>query len=840
MKWMQWLIPRSWRDTVVRDLEDEARLLGRGSWWVVGQSVLVGSRLRPTVNGDAMWSDLQYAVRSLWRSKLFAVGALLTFALGIGVNVAVFSMVDRMMLRPLPYGGVDRLVVMGEYSAGSPYPYGTLDPAFVVETRNRHQGVVDLATTDQTVGYRLEPEGTAVLLITPGSHNLLDVLGVRPVLGRSFTERDATERRHVVIVTYEAWQTRFGGRVDAIGQRVWQGADAAEIIGILPAGFFPPPSLFGGRSDGVGLNPDALRLPYPPRVRETPPIVRLKDGVSIAAAEAELNALVAAVRRDQRAPEASTSFRLVPLRESMFGQYATATWMVILAASLVLLMCCASLASLMLVRARSRAHQTALQLALGATRARVVRAAVTESLCLATVGTLVAWTVVTWGHAALRAFVPEIFRRYAVEPNDGRVLVFAVIATVMCALIAGVGPVWRTASGPSLRSGGTRATRGTGRGGAAVLAAESLIAVLLVSGAAVTGRSLVGLARADLGFEPEGLHFVNVTYTTYPPETAVRLRLYTEAFDVLRQTPGVAHVAAGDVLPIMGAVASRFLPGDRESQTWRASDGFFATLGVPILAGREFTAADLSAGAAVSILSEQGAQRVWPGTAPAEAVGRTLLVEGQLPTQVVGVVGDLRGSPLERTRPSQYLPIPGTDFRILRFIARTAPGSVVPVEDMQRRLAAVGNTGRVVATPVDDRLVSALRDQRFRAILFGSFAVVALVLACVGLYAVTAFEVRLRRREMGVRLALGATPGRLHRFVLMSALWPVVGGAVGGVAVAWWTGEYLQAFVHRVDARDPGTLVLVSCLLVAAGAVAAWLPAREASRVDPATVLRSE
>jgi ABC-type antimicrobial peptide transport system permease subunit len=162
------------------------------------------------------------------------------------------------------------------------------------------------------------------------------------------------------------------------------------------------------------------------------------------------------------------------------------------------------------------------------------------------------------------------------------------------------------------------------------------------------------------------------------------------------------------------------------------------------------------------------------------------------------------------------------------------------VEDVQRRLAAVGNPARVAVTQVNDRLVSALRDQRFRATLFGSFAIVALVLACVGLYAVTAFEVRLRRREMGVRLALGATPGRLHRFVLMSALWPVVGGAAGGGLIAWWAAEYLQAFVHQVDARDPGTLVLVSALLVAAGALAAWLPAREASRVDPATVLRSE
>lgn len=843
MRWISILVPRSWRETVLRDLEDEAREQGRGRWWMLGQLLRVGVRLQPVINGDPLMSDLRYALRSLWRSKTFAAGAGLTFALGIGVNVAVFSIVDRMMLRPLPYGDAGSLVVMGEYTADSPYPYGTLEPSYVVETR-RHQGVVDLATTDPPVGYRIAPDAAATLAITEGSHNLLDVLGVRPLLGRTFTEDDVRAGRRGVVISFDAWRGRLGGRPDVVGQRLWADGEPIEIIGVLPEGFYTPESIFGGQSDGVGLNLQALRLPYAKGVRETPPIIRLKDGISLETAEAELNSLMSAVRQAGGSSSSQSSFfRLVPLRESMFGRYATYTWVVILAASLVLLMCCANLASLMLVRARSREHHTALHLALGASRYRVIRGALFESLLLAGVGTVTALVAVVWTHGALRAFVPTIFRRYAADPTDLRVLVFSLLATVVCALIAGVGPVLRTTSaslGAVLRQGGGRNASGGRRGGALVLAAEAFIAVLLVSGAAMTGRSLIGLMRVDLGFEREGLHFVGVQYAPLSPDPAVRFRQFSEALVTLRSTPGLRAVAAADVLPISGARGNRFVPGDNDSQTWRITDGFVDTMGMALLAGRDFTAEEVSTGAAVSMLSELGLKRVWPEVTARDAIGRVLRVEGRPPTQVVGVVGDVRGSGAARSDPSLYLPITEEGFKVLRFAARTTPGGAVPLEDAQRRLAALGNPGLVAATPVNDRLVSSLRDQRFRATLFGSFAVVALVLACVGLYAVTSFEARQRRVEMGVRLALGATPGRLQGIVLRSALRPVLAGTAAGLLIAWWAGEYLQSFLHQVDARDPLTLVIVGVALVGAGVVAAWLPAREASRTDPSIVLRSQ
>jgi hypothetical protein len=227
MRLLRLLIPRPWREVVVRDLEDEARAGGKGAFWLAGQLLWVGLRLQPVVNGDSVMSDVRYAIASLWRSKPFALGAVLTFALGIGVNVAVFSVVDRMMIRPLPYGDPDSLVVMGEHGKGSA-SYVTLAPAHLIETKRRHQGIADLATADDVVYYRATATGEGPLHITEASANLLSVLDVRPWLGRGLTEEDTRNRRRGVVLSYETWRSHFGGRADVIGQRVWRFTEPVE------------------------------------------------------------------------------------------------------------------------------------------------------------------------------------------------------------------------------------------------------------------------------------------------------------------------------------------------------------------------------------------------------------------------------------------------------------------------------------------------------------------------------------------------------------------------------------------------------------------------------------
>src|SRR5688572_9728613 len=340
MKWLRWLVPLAWRETVQHDLEDEARASRRGALWQAGQIASVAFRLRLVVSGDALLSDLRYALKTGWRSKAFALGAILTFALGVGINVAVFSVVDRMMLRPLPYGDPDRLVVMGVYSTDGIGPYGTIPATKLSAVKEQHQGIVGLAVVGQAVPHASSVDGAQTLLFAQASYNALDVLGVRPFTGRGFTLEDATSNRPGVLLTYEAWQSRFEGQPDILGARVWRERKPIDVIGVLPRGFFVPANNWVGRADGLLLDPEALVGAYSPNALESPPYVRLKPGVSIEAAEQEMRALTSAVGP---AFPATAFLRLAPVREAMFGGYATYTWLVIVASTLVLLMCCANL-----------------------------------------------------------------------------------------------------------------------------------------------------------------------------------------------------------------------------------------------------------------------------------------------------------------------------------------------------------------------------------------------------------------------------------------------------------------------------------------------------------------
>jgi predicted lysophospholipase L1 biosynthesis ABC-type transport system permease subunit len=310
--------------------------------------------------------------------------------------------------------------------------------------------------------------------------------------------------------------------------------------------------------------------------------------------------------------------------------------------------------------------------------------------------------------------------------------------------------------------------------------------------------------------------------------------------DALSNTPGIQSAAAADVLPIRGAVGNRgFLEGVR-SYTWRVSEAFFTTMGMRMVAGRGFTTAEVATEAPTGVLSELGLEHLWPGVTPGDALGRVIHLDGRTPVQVVGVVGDVMGGSREPPWPSLYLPINREQFRALQFIVRVDPDAVVPLDDAQRRVAAVGNPGLLTTSAVDERVAVVIKDDRFRAALLGAFGLVGLVLACIGLYAVTSFDTNLRRPEMGVRLALGASAAGLRQHIVRGALQPVLIGTGAGVLIAWWAGKFLQAFLLNVDARDPWTLGVVVAVLIIAAAVAAWLPARRASQVDPATVLRTQ
>ena len=540
----------------------------------------------------------------------------------------------------------------------------------------------------------------------------------------------------------------------------------------------------------------------------------------------------------------ATFIQLAPLESVLFDRYVDYLWLLVGAASLVLGVACANLGSLMLVRNRSREQLAATQIALGAPRWRLVRVGVIESLLLAFAGTAVSMLVIGWSDSALRAVLPPVFSRYAAGMADPRVFTFALLTALLCTLVAGAYPSWRISRAdvlPLLQSGGRSSSVSRLFGGRALLVVETALSIILVAGAATTIRSFAAVSRTDLGFQPDNLHAVAVMWPR-GVDPGRRFQQSLLVIQALMSAPGVASAAAVDDDPLSGSVGMGPLgPGLRGTSRWRVTAGFFETMDMRLLAGRQLSGAEVTADAPVGVLSESGLHQVWPGLRASEAIGKSLRLAGERNREIVGVVSDIRSSHAATPIPSLYVPLSAQNFRRAEFTIRMAPGATPAVADLRSRMHQVGvRAASVTIDDVSQRLRNGLADQRFRALLFSLFGVTALVLAALGLYAVGAFEVTRREREMGIRLAIGGSRGAVQWLIVRQTLAPVLVGIVAGLCGAYWAASFVQAFLHQVDARDPTTLVVVVIVLLASTALAAWLPARRVARLDPAAVLRAQ
>jgi putative ABC transport system permease protein len=492
------LIPVEWRGAVTRDLEDEAAAAGRGGWWCAYLALLAAVKLRQLFIGDSAMTELKHAVRSLIRARGFSLGAIATYALGIGVNVAVFSAVDRALFRPLPYARPNELVIMGEYGVGAARPYGTLPMSYVARARSL-DGIVDASQATWNavpVTINEEPGDDGAVRLSEASYNALTVLGVKVFAGRDFSESDARDRHRVALVSYEAWQGRFGRRADLVGTRLWHERQPVDVVGILPPQFINASNSLDPKSDGLIL--DFVDFSgTDPRARAVPATLRLKPGVSVAAAQAQVNAMVSQLRASDPPKPPSrtpTEIRLVPVRQVLFGGYASYLWLVTASAALVFLLATANLASLMLVRGRSRAQEHALRTSLGATRRRLMLAGLAEALVLSLAGSAVALLVLAFTNNALNSVLPPVFSRYSAGLADGRVLAAVILFASIGAVIAGVAPGWRSGRVDVLavlQQGGRGASRRAG--GRSLLVIETAIGLLFVAGAVATSRNLIQL-----------------------------------------------------------------------------------------------------------------------------------------------------------------------------------------------------------------------------------------------------------------------------------------------------------------------------------------------------------
>ena len=796
----------------------------------------------------ALPADLRYAFRSLLGARWFTIGAALTFALGIGVNLAVFSAVDRILFRPLPFDEPDRLMLLRRCHPPGGCSAGSFPDAFPELARDGLQHLGELTLVGLTSGYPVTatPGGVPDLELTRAWPNLLRVIGVRPSIGRDISTDEERDEVPVALLSDEAWARRYHRDPEVLGQPVGPGADSPTIIGILPPGFIVP-------AWGMS-NPEWEGIVFRQRVVVIAAISRLRDGSSREAAQDEVTAFVASVApelRLRREPaDAPPPFIQVdPIGSVLFDLWSAHAWLVAAAAGLVLLMACVNLGALLLARGRSREYDVALRTALGASTGRLLGASLIETVVVCAAGSAIALAAVGVTSKALAAVLPPTFARYMAGPTDGRMIAAACLAALVCGLVTGLLPglaASRTNVSAMLRREGGAGRRTRLRGGRGLLAVESALGVVLVLGAALALRSFVLQATDDEGYVADDLYRVDVVDEPRSPRpeaaAAGSLGEYREVLRLASGLPGVAGVAGADTVMGTGSGYVRPFVADRaiDGMRMEVDAGFFGVAGTPLVAGREFSAEEVRGLAPVAMLNRDGLAQVWPGVSPGEAVGRTLALPGEAPRTVVGIVPRIiKNSRGEDTPPLIYVPL-GTQPRSYRtFLVRMTPGTALPAGLLHARVAETLGPMQVRVDAAGARLDERLADPRFRATLFGTFGLCGLLLATAGLYALASFEVSLRRYEMGVRMTLGASRQQILRTVVLGALRPVALGLCAGVVCAVWLGGFLQEYLFRTDARDPWTLAAVALTLITAATAAALRPALHASRTDPTVVLRA-
>ena len=808
---------------------------------------------------DDLRQDLRYAARSLLRAPLFALLAVLTLALGIGANAAVFGVLKSVLLDALPYADADRVVrVYGRVLDGSresmPVSVGT-----ILDTRERSRAFASTAGFNATASDGVltdDTDGPRVVKIEWAEPALFRTLGVTPLLGRTFRDDDATrDTARVVLLSHAAWQRLLGGDPDVLRRRVVLNGIPREVAGVLPRGFVGPV----GEVDvylPLDLAP-LMRSPVMARKRFWFGMVgRLKPGVTLEAARQDVAAIGARLAQEHPQENGGSGLTIVPVRDDMVGDTRTPLLVLMASAGLVLLITCANLAGALLSRTISRRREFAVRVALGAGRGRLVRQLLTESTLLALAGGAAGVLLATLGLAALRGLARTALPPYAELSLDPGALLFTGLLALVTGLAFGVAPavaVSRANPQGTLReeARGASESRRSRRLRGLLVAGQIALCVSLLAGAGLLVRSLVALTSAPLGFDPNGVLSVAVQLPRSGyASNAARARFMEQFEERLRAIPGVTAAASAGELPTRVRGRNGFLvegapPLAADARplilTVEVSDEYFTTMGIPLRAGRTFGPQDRMDVPMVAIISESAVRRYLPpGRDPIGARVR-LAPDSTAPVlTVVGVVGDVRNDPA-KPEPLMYMssrqaPWNGPFF-VLR--ARGAADPLPLVSAVRRELAAVDPR-----VPLHDAmtlrtlLADNLSGRRLPVVLMAAFGALALLLASVGVYAMFAAMAAAREREFGVRVALGSTRRDIAALVLrQGGVWMAVGLAAGAAGVVV-VSRMLRGLLFGVPPFDPVALGAALALLLVAASVALLAPVRRATRVDPISVLR--
>ena len=799
--------------------------------------------------------DVRYALRTSLKSPGFAFVALLTLALGIGANTAIFSVVNGVMLRPLPYRDADRLVVLWEKMKQT----DTLDlaPDDFVEYRERMQSFEQFAAS-QNQGFTLtggdEPlrlEGAEV------SANLFTLLGVEPALGRGFlADEDKPGAERVVVLSHALWQRRFGGDPKVLNQTVTLNGESRTVVGVMPSTFQFPPPLWRGNTTEANRE-----LWVPLAVDEMPgrnshgllAIGRLKDGVSAEQARAEAETISRQRDEKTRASHDGIGANLLLLHEQVVRRVRPALLILLGAVGFVLLIACANVASLLLIRAAARQKEIAIRAALGAGRLRIVRQLLIESLLLALPGGALGLLLAEWGNSFLIKLGANSIPRSDQVGLDGRVLLFTLGVSLATGVLFGLVPALK-ASSPNLtdalKESGRSASGGTNRLRSALMVAEVALALVLLVGAGLLIKSFWQLQQVNPGFDVANLLLMETTLpaTKYADETQ-QTAFYRHALEKLSAMPGIASVALVNNPPLSGrrGVDAFAIEGRAEATglsdtplaDYRSiSPAYFQAMGIRVLEGRAFTAADDSNAPSVAIVNEATVRRYFSGENP---VGKRIRIKNQW-REIVGVVGDIRQSGLdEEAATHMYLPYFQVPQGRMGWVMRTTAEPLSVVASVRSRIYEVDPDQPVYNLRTMERVLSeSVSQRRLNMLLLGVFAATALLLALVGVYGLISNSVTQRTREIGIRMALGAQKGDVLRLIIKQGMMLTVTGIVVGLATALAVTRYLSSLLHEVNDKDPLTFATISLVVAIVALFACYLPARRATKVDPLIALRFE
>jgi predicted permease len=800
--------------------------------------------------------DIRYAFRTLRKSPGFTITSVATLALAIGANTAMFSVLNAVLLRPLPYRSPEQLAMLWTERPSQNLREGRSAYWDIEQWRRQSKSFADLAVFDPVSATLTDADRAERIGVARISPNFFPLVGVQPLAGRIFSETEAVERQRLALISYRFWQTRFGGSYEAVGASIELDGLPYRIIGILPATFqfakleadvWQPHTMFPDWEVRRGLRGAGSWFV----------VGRLRPNVTFEQAQAEMNAIARRLDEQSPASERNLGISVVPLSLQVTGpKVRLSLWMLTGAVLCVLLIAATNVASLSLARSADREREMAIRAALGASHTRIVRQLLAESVTLAITSGLLGLLVALAGIRLILAFKPAELARLNESALDARVLGWTLALCLVTGILVGLAPAMTVARG-KLRPSGQEGGRGIAGGVAgrrirrALVVTEFGLAIILLAGAGLLIRSLWSVENVDPGFRPERVISMQLSSPDFKVMTQ-RANFYNRVLEQIESLPGIESAGIIENLFVSGSPEQTVIVEGSagivsERLRFRSdgiSAGFFKALGVPLLRGRFFSAADGPDSPRVAIVNDSMARRLWPGHDP---VGQRFKLgagdSGDVWFTVAGVVGDMRRQGLEiEPIPQMFVPQAQDPSRLATLLVRTSQDD--PMKMVGAVEAAVHRVEKHapvyhVAT-LENRLGAFLTQRRFQTSLLIGFSVVALVIAAIGIYGLIQYSIATRTHEIGIRMAVGAQAGEIFRMIIREGLKLSLTGLVLGLIGALWLGRAGASLLFGVSATDPLTFITVSLLLTGVATAACYFPARRAMKVEPIVALRQE